>query len=288
VALPQSELALEEQALLAGDNECANADGGCALNALQLRSSRGVAAPRNDTGADADALQVDLPAGWTASNDFPETWEGWHGADADEEGEEESLSFEVPGRAGAKLKANFFGWGSCAQRPHAKDCYLYQACRGPAYCQIAGYMIVPGHQVTGMENINGHSAGSFDYLMSAAKDRCSGPSCVLITNPVGHRTQSQFHIHYRHYNEGGAAVKRDLERALCGTSDWTTFWKCGAAKARIYDNYPAVFTEVARAYGGRSLGNIGVSVWFTTACGGYKTMILATSYCSIEHSISAR
>lgn len=170
-------------------------------------------------------------------------------------------------------------------------CYLYRACHSGSWCNLLGYMIVPGTALSGMESINWGTAGSYDYLWSIAKGKCGSTSCVLITNPKHHRTQHQLHIHYRHYNSGGASMKRRLERALCGTSGWRSFSECGSAKARIYDYFPGVFSAAMEAYGGYGdLANVGLSVWFTAACGGYsqKTMILATTFCSIEHSISAR
>ncbi|CAE8626854.1 unnamed protein product, partial [Polarella glacialis] len=102
-------------------------------------------------------------------------------------------------------------------------CMLADMCRGHDYCVIGGYMIVPGQDVAGMESINGGSAGSFDHLMQAARAQCGSTSCVLVTNPVGFRTQDQLHIHFRNYNGGGAAMKSRLEKALCGTSGWRPF-----------------------------------------------------------------
>merc|ERR1719203_2786847 len=118
-------------------------------------------------------------------------------------------------------------------------------------------MIVPGRAVRGMESINGRNAGSFDYLMEAAKDRCGDAHCVLITNPQHYRTQEQLHIHYRHYNGGGSVLKGQLERTLCHKHPgWHHFNKCGPAKAALFDYFPGVFSEVAQAYGGRSLYNV--------------------------------
>lgn len=168
-------------------------------------------------------------------------------------------------------------------------CALYHACRGRSVCVVNGYLVIPGAPLRGMEDINGGSAGRWDYLWSVARSQCGGEHCVLISNPAGFRTQHQMHLHYRAYNGGGAAMKRRLEQTLCGSSGWRHFSQCGGGKARLFDGMPGVFSAVAGAYGGRGLANIGITVWFTRACGGgQKTMVLATAGCSIEHSISAR
>jgi len=192
--------------------------------------------------------------------------------------------------SGQHLAADFVStddWGGCPAHPGTKNCLLYRECQGPAFCVLHGYMIVPGFYAAGMESINAGNAASFDYLMAAAKDKCSSPSCVLITNPAHHRTQDQLHIHYRYMNFwGGRSLKRRLERELCGTWGWQHFSKCGDSKARLYDAFPGVFSEVAEAYPGPNLAHVGITVWFTQACGGYKTMLLATTHCSIEHGIT--
>mmetsp|Transcript_25619 Transcript_25619/g.77332 ORF Transcript_25619/g.77332 Transcript_25619/m.77332 type:complete len:286 (+) Transcript_25619:78-935(+) len=177
----------------------------------------------------------------------------------------------------------------CAQHPNSHNCALYRLCRHRRYCVVNGYMIVPGHSLPGMEAINGHTAGHWDFLWGAARSQCGSDSCVLITNPVGHRTQDQMHIHFRHYNGAGAALKGRLERAVCGKRGWRHFSECGSAKARLFSGMPGVFSTVAHAYGGGSLANVGITVWFTHRCGGgQKTIVLATTHCSIEHTISAR
>lgn len=177
----------------------------------------------------------------------------------------------------------------CAQHPNSHNCALYRMCRHRRYCVVNGYLIVPGRSMPGMEAINSHTAGHWDFLWGAARSQCGSDSCVLITNPVGHRTQDQLHIHFRHYNGGGAALKGRLERAVCGKRGWRHFSECGSAKARLFSGMPGVFSTVAHAYGGGSLANVGITVWFTHRCGGrQKTIVLATTHCSIEHTISAR
>mmetsp|Transcript_17189 Transcript_17189/g.25951 ORF Transcript_17189/g.25951 Transcript_17189/m.25951 type:complete len:380 (-) Transcript_17189:134-1273(-) len=178
---------------------------------------------------------------------------------------------------------------NCKYNPGAKQCAIYRGCQGPRYCVMGGYMIVPGFYCAGMESVNSGDAASLDYLWDAAKRMCGHTHCVLLTNPVGYRTQNQMHIHYRYYNDGGSHMKAQLERTLCDRSPgWHYFNKCGAGKARLYDYFPGVFSEVARAYGGGPLSYVGISVWFTTACGGFKTIVLATTHCSIEHDVSSR
>merc|ERR1719382_367774 len=109
------------------------------------------------------------------------------------------------------------GYSPCKYHAGSKRCYLYSICQHTSYCIIGGYMVVPGKPCPGMEAINGGTAGSYDYLMKVAKDRCQDTHCVLITNPVHFRSQDQLHIHYRHYNGGGAELKSQLEHTLCGT-----------------------------------------------------------------------
>ncbi|CAK9099082.1 Protein ILITYHIA [Durusdinium trenchii] len=168
---------------------------------------------------------------------------------------------------------------------HYADGFLANMCHGVGYCAIGGYMIVAGHgDAHGMESIHGSNAGYYDSMLRAAYNRCASGSCVLITNPVGHRTQSRFHIHYRHFNGGGASLKKRLENQLCGTHGWENFSECGTGKAKFFSGYPAVFREVLGQYGGH-LANVGVTVW-PGSCG-HGVIVLATTHCSIEHSISA-
>lgn len=281
--LPSAELLME-------DDECAGDESqDCTLNALQLRGIEASAADDpapvpsagalpKDEGSEVDededgAVYIDLPADWDSSKDYPPK--------STEEGAEH-------GDAEPKNAVDLANGGHCQYNPRGHSCYISRACHGPRYCVLGNYMIVPGFPCAGMEAINGGNAGKFDYLMGAAKSRCGSTSCVLITNPIHHRTQDQMHIHYRHYNGGGHHLKTQLEHKLCGTHGWQDFHKCGHAKARLYNGFPGVFSAVAGAYGGGSLANVGIAVFFTTKCGGYKTIILATTHCSIEHSISSR
>eukprot|EP00913_Durusdinium_trenchii_P023191 g21770.t1 len=66
---------------------------------------------------------------------------------------------------------------------------------------------------------------------------------------------------------------------------WENFSECGTGKAKFFSGYPAVFREVLGQYGGH-LANVGVTVW-PGSCG-HGVIVLATTHCSIEHSISAR
>mmetsp|Transcript_38625 Transcript_38625/g.62309 ORF Transcript_38625/g.62309 Transcript_38625/m.62309 type:complete len:284 (-) Transcript_38625:47-898(-) len=250
--------------VMAADDECLGTGRDCALSALQLRGETRAQADLAGSGDD-DVIYLDLPPDYD-----DKTMSTVMVDDAD-------LSSNVSSKV---LKEGAVCHGHCM---------LAHMCRGRHYCVIGGYMIVPGQDVAGMESINGGNAGSYNYLMGAARAHCGSTSCVMITNPVGFRSQDQLHIHFRHYNGGGAAMKHRLEKALCGTSGWHHFSACGGGKAQLFGGFPGVFSAVAGAYGGGSLANVGIAVFFTTACGGgMKTMVLATSHCSIEHSISSR
>mmetsp|Transcript_15016 Transcript_15016/g.41147 ORF Transcript_15016/g.41147 Transcript_15016/m.41147 type:complete len:295 (-) Transcript_15016:121-1005(-) len=263
-----------EDALL--DDECSSADGAdCALSALQRRI-RQASAPAQEEVDEVDGTPLgqvfvaDLPAGWNATD-----------------GNVEAQALARDG----ELHAN--SGTDCAMNPFARECLLYLSCFGRPYCVLGGYMVVPGKPVPGMESINSGNAKSFDYLMSVAHSMCSGTGCVLITNPVHHRTQDQLHIHFRQYNPKGASVKKRLESAVCAKGGWVPFDVgsdgCASGKARVFNFFPGVFSQVAAAYGGGNLANVGISVWSTTECGvGVKTIVLTTTHCSIEHTISER
>lgn len=227
-------------------------------------------------------------------------------AHTDSVGNEQSNSSEpeVAERSDISQELVAAGYGSChgsdkvvdasktcaaSENYHCGGCYIYRRCQHYSACHLNGYMIAPGKPLRGMEDIDGSNARSWDYLWSAARSRCGSNSCVLISNPIHFRTQHQMHLHYRHYNGGGAALKKRLESTVCGTSGWQPFNECGNAKAALFDHMPGVFSTVDQAYGGGNMANVGITVWFTSACGGgQKTMILAQTGCSIEHSISAR
>lgn len=274
-----------------------------ALEVMRENEERGSREPEVQTveveGGD-NALYLELPENWLVDADFPDTNDTIEaalpnvrsfGGDNNSGGIDamsDGSAVVVPRNGNEVNDMSQIQNAYCQSHTREHKCYLYAACHGRSYCVMGNYMIVAGFPCPGMESINGGNAGSFDFLMSAARARCSSQNCVLITNPVGHRTQEQLHIHYRYYNGGGAHLKRQLERTLCGTHGWRHFHSCGHAQARLYSGFPGVFSAVAAAYGGGSLANVGISVWSTTACGGYKYMILATTHCSIEHSISSR
>lgn len=166
----------------------------------------------------------------------------------------------------------------------APDGYLAMKCRNRGYCVMGGYLVVAGRpDAIGMESINAGDAGYYNSMMSAADRYCGGPSCVLITNPMHHRTQSRFHIHFRHYNGHGAALKSRMEKAVCGKSGWHKGgFPCGG-KAAYFSHFPGVFSA---SMGAGSLAHAAVSVWPSSCHGG--TIILVSFHCSIEHSISNR
>lgn len=176
---------------------------------------------------------------------------------------------------------------NCKEHPGSRNCALFNVCRHRNFCIVGNYMVVPGWPAPGMESINLGNAGRYDPLMYRAHQQCGGIHCVLITNPYGHRTQDQLHIHYKGYNPtAGSALKARLEKSICNTGGWRYFSECGAAKAKVFGHFPRVFSEVAMAFGGGSLKNVGITVWQTEKCGGgVKTIVLAASHCSIEHSI---
>jgi len=265
------------------DDECAVGED-CALNALQLR-----------------AAIVDHPS----SADLPPAADG-PPAEGDDDDDDDSKPLiaganpawsdpanmgvgpeEEDGELGAATEADS-SKSYCARHLFQERCGLYAHCMGRPYCVFGNYMVVPGKPCPGMEAINGGNARSYDYLFGVARSRCGDPGCVLMTNPVGHRTQDQLHIHFRRMIKMGPAMKTSLEAATCHASGWVPFSPhccgCGHGKARAFSGYPGVFSEVAKAFGGGSLGSVGISVFF--GCG--KTIILATTHCSIEHSVSER
>jgi len=262
---------------------------------------RGTAAPTTgfelncespEPPTDADVAVLALPDGWqdalnesSATSEEHKDWEDAvvrpRGCDTDVADSSSAEDMNIEGAVESPRT-------NCPAHPYTANCYLYKICRGHHYCVVGGYMIVIGAPVAGMESINLANARSFDYLFTLARDHCSDTHCVLITNPNHFRTQDQLHIHFRHYNFGGTLLKHRLERAVCGQSGWQRFTECGAAKARVFKHFPGIFSTVAVAYGG-NLGPVGITVWFTPACGdGIQTIVLATTRCSIEHSISAR
>merc|ERR1711957_1010626 len=85
--------------------------------------------------------------------------------------------------------------------------YGHHAVNGTRYCVYGNYMIVPAFGISGTEGINHDNSQDVDLLMHAAYDHCNSTSCVLMVNPMHHRTQNQLHLHFRHYNGGGAHLK---------------------------------------------------------------------------------
>eukprot|EP00933_Yihiella_yeosuensis_P017413 TRINITY_DN14552_c0_g3_i2.p1 TRINITY_DN14552_c0_g3~~TRINITY_DN14552_c0_g3_i2.p1 ORF type:complete len:305 (+),score=52.38 TRINITY_DN14552_c0_g3_i2:80-994(+) len=280
---------------LSRDDECGDVSSECALNAIQLKSIQ-----TEDASAAAEAFNG--LEGLRAADFYMEEPEGTGIVRKDLPPDFDNTTIPDPGPSphsgpvAPKVSSDDLStqYDHCVMDPNNRRCALYRLCRGKHICLLGyhgspPYMVIPGEPVLGMESINGKNAKSFDELMTVARDHCDTTKCVIITNPVHHRTQDQLHIHFRHYDRHGAHLHQRLEKALCGTQGWQTFHQCGRAKARIFDTYPGVFSEVADAFGGGSLANVGITVWFTDACGGEKkTMILATTFCSIEHDISAR
>lgn len=75
--------------------------------------------------------------------------------------------------------------------PKVQNCFLYSVCHGRSYCVMWGYLVMPGRPCTGTEEINGGNARDYDFLFNVAKNQCNGDHCVLIVNPMHHRTQDR-------------------------------------------------------------------------------------------------
>uniref|UniRef100_A0A7S1QUI3 Uncharacterized protein n=1 Tax=Alexandrium catenella TaxID=2925 RepID=A0A7S1QUI3_ALECA len=185
------------------------------------------------------------------------------------------------------------GGGASADLGSMPDGFLARLCNNGGYCVMGGYSVVAGRSsAVGMESINAGNVRYYDVLMYAAVRHCSHFSCVLITNPMHHRTQSRFHINYRHVNDAGANLKRRMEMAVCGNlkrrvDGWRTgHFPCGG-RARFFRGFPEVFSA---AMGAGSLAHAAVSVWPGSCLSGDNggTIILVSFHCSIEHTISNR
>ena len=108
--------------------------------------------------------------------------------------------------------------------PSVPDGYLAARCTHRSYCIMgrpSPYMVVAGRSdAVGMESINGGNVGYYNSLMDAAWSHCGSSSCVIITNPKGFRTQSRFHIHYRHQSGYGKSLKSKMEAKVCHAEGW--------------------------------------------------------------------
>jgi len=170
--------------------------------------------------------------------------------------------------------------------PSVPDGYLAARCSHRSYCIMgrpSPYMVVSGHgDAVGMESINGGNVGYYDSLMNAAWSHCGSSSCVIITNPKGFRTQSRFHIHYRHQSGYGKSLKSKMEHKMCHEGGWQHGgFPCGG-KAKYFSGHVAPMSAAMSAGG---IHGAGVSIW-PQACGGGGTILLVTYHCSIEHSIA--
>lgn len=170
--------------------------------------------------------------------------------------------------------------------PSVPDGYLAARCSHRSYCIMgrpSPYMVVSGHgDAVGMESINGGNVGYYDNLMNAAWSHCGSSSCVIITNPKGFRTQSRFHIHYRHQSGYGKSLKSKMEHKVCHEGGWQHGgFPCGG-KAKYFSGHVAPMSAAMSAGG---IHGAGVSIW-PQACGGGGTILLVTYHCSIEHSIA--
>jgi len=133
---------------------------------------------------------------------------------------------------------------------------------------------------TGMESITRGNVHYYDAGMYAARARCGGAGCALITNPAGHRTVRKFHIHFVHYHRYGSKLHRRLESKVCGRYGWHGGFPCGG-RASYFPGFPAVFSRAMAAGGIR---HASVIAW-PGSCGGRGTIVELAYGCSIEHAI---
>jgi hypothetical protein len=181
------------------------------------------------------------------------------------------------------LPVQFIEQDSDETEESVPDGWLAARCNNGGYCSMMGYMIVAGRKdAVGMETIHGSNMGYYNGMMAAAHANCGSSGCVLITNPRGHRTQSRFHIHFRHFNSHGAHLKKQMEGAVCHHGGWHHGFPCGG-KAKYFPGFPGVFSAASGAGG---LSNAYVTAW-PGSCGG-GTIILVGYGCSIEHSLFNR
>merc|ERR1712194_206526 len=134
----------------------------------------------------------------------------------------------------------------------------------------------------GMESINHGNVRYYDAGMHAARSRCGGAGCALITNPPGHRTVNRFHIHVVHFRAYGRGLKAKLESKLCGSAG---MWRSGGlpcgGRAAFFHGFPGVFSKAMTA---GSIASASVITW-PSSCGGSGTIVEVAYGCSIEHQI---
>lgn len=134
----------------------------------------------------------------------------------------------------------------------------------------------------GIENVNSGNVGYYDRGMDAARSRCGGSGCALLTNPPGHRTVQQFHIHFIHYQGYGASLKHRLESMVCSSPG---AWRGGhlpcGGRAAFFPGFPGVFSK---AMSGGNIHHASVIAW-PASCGGRGTIVELAYGCSIEHQI---
>mmetsp|Transcript_11955 Transcript_11955/g.24287 ORF Transcript_11955/g.24287 Transcript_11955/m.24287 type:complete len:228 (-) Transcript_11955:132-815(-) len=133
----------------------------------------------------------------------------------------------------------------------------------------------------GMESINIGNVGYYDKGMDAARARCGGPGCALITNPVHHRSINQFHIHFVHYQGYGASLKSKAEARVCGKPGWHSGGLPCHGKVAFFGGFPGIFSK---AMTGGDLHHASVIAW-PSSCGGTGTIVELAFHCSIEHQI---
>jgi len=134
----------------------------------------------------------------------------------------------------------------------------------------------------GMENINSGNVGYYNSGMYAARARCADGGCTLMTNPAGHRTVNQFHIHFFHYAGGYArSLKDKLAHMTCYHPGWHSGGLPCGGKAIFVSGFPGIFST---AMSGGSISHASVIAW-PSSCGGRGTIVQIAYGCSIEHQI---
>mmetsp|Transcript_95371 Transcript_95371/g.253394 ORF Transcript_95371/g.253394 Transcript_95371/m.253394 type:complete len:299 (-) Transcript_95371:62-958(-) len=203
-------------------------------------------------------------------------------------------------------------WGTCADSENAccKSCGIWHAehshgksSHGGHGVKFVGEKVCPSRPVGGMESINSGSAGSLDYLWSAAAGKAGhSAQMALMSNPWQSRTQHQLHILVKPLDNRGHHLAHKLEKITgCRTGKWhSAHFACHYSKARLFDGMPPVFSEVyklaskgamghliSNPQGQKTLASVGITVLFI--CNG-KPVVLATGngngFCSVEHAIT--
>jgi len=135
---------------------------------------------------------------------------------------------------------------------------------------------------SGMESINDGNVGYYNSGMSAARSHCGDSGCALVTNPGGHRTIDQFHIHFiRYAGDYANNLKSKLASMTCMKPGWHSGGLPCGGKATFVVGFPGIFST---AMGSGSIHHASVIAW-PMSCGGLGTIVQVAYGCSIEHQI---